>query len=92
MDELESNLATLGGRPRSVESLPAELAGARRRRHVDMDTFTLTLGSAPRAATRTARVRREAGQEMTDVNTSRIIQVRAALCPQVSREDVGVGY
>lgn len=75
LDELESNLATLGGRPRSVESLPAELAGARRRRHADMDSFTLTLGSAPRA--RVARVRREAGQEMTDVNTSRIIQVVA---------------
>lgn len=70
LDELESNLATLGGRPRSVESLPAELAGARRRRQTDPDTFTLVLGSAPRA-----RVRREAGQEMTDVNTSRIIQV-----------------
>lgn len=31
-DELEGNLATLGGRPRSVEGLPAELRGARRRR------------------------------------------------------------
>lgn len=34
-DELEGNLATLGGRPRSVEGLPAELRGARRRRHVE---------------------------------------------------------
>ena len=33
-DELEGNLATLGGRPRSVEGLPAELRGARRRRNV----------------------------------------------------------
>lgn len=76
LDELESNLATLGGRPRSVESLPAELAGARRRR--ETDSFTLTLGSAPAASrVRVARVRREAGQEMTDVNTSRTIQVVA---------------
>ncbi|KAK3910383.1 Cuticlin-4 [Frankliniella fusca] len=74
-DELESNLATLGGRPRSVES-PAELAGARRRR--ETDSFTITLGSAPsRPRARVARVRREAGQEMTDVNTSRTIQVVA---------------
>ena len=33
-EELEGNLATLGGRPRSVEGLPAELRGARKRRHV----------------------------------------------------------
>lgn len=33
-DELEGNLATLGGRPRSVEGLSAELRGARRRRNV----------------------------------------------------------
>lgn len=34
-EELEGNLATLGGRPRSVEGFPAELRGARRRRSVD---------------------------------------------------------
>lgn len=50
-DDGHGNLATLGGRPRSVEDLPERLAGARRRR-------------------------RDA-QEMTDVNTSRIIQVVA---------------
>lgn len=50
-DEGHANLATLGGRPRSVEGLPERLAGARRRRR---DT-----------------------QEMTDVNTSRTIQVVA---------------
>lgn len=33
-EELEGNLATLGGRPRSVEGLPAELRGARRRKNV----------------------------------------------------------
>lgn len=32
-EELEGNLAILGGRPRSVEGFPAELRGARRRRH-----------------------------------------------------------
>ncbi|XP_069673911.1 cuticlin-4 [Periplaneta americana] len=52
-DEAEGNLATLGGRPRSVE---VELQGARRRRG--------------------AVYKREA-QEMTDVNTSRVIQVVA---------------
>lgn len=35
-EELENNLATLGGRPRSVEGMPAELRGARRRRHLDV--------------------------------------------------------
>ncbi|KAG7310596.1 hypothetical protein JYU34_003388 [Plutella xylostella] len=50
-DEAHGSLATLGGRPRSVEDLPARLQGARRRR-------------------------RDA-QEMTDVNTSRTIQVVA---------------
>ena len=34
-EELEGNLATLGGRPRSVEGFPAELRGARRRRSGD---------------------------------------------------------
>lgn len=38
-DELEGNLATLGGRPRSVEGLPAELRGARKRRHLDTMEF-----------------------------------------------------
>lgn len=32
-EEHEVNLVTLGGRPRSVEGLPVELRGARRRRH-----------------------------------------------------------
>lgn len=32
-EELEGNLSSLGGRPRSVEGMPAELRGARRRRH-----------------------------------------------------------
>lgn len=38
-DELEGNLATLGGRPRSVEGLSAELRGARRRRTIDDAAF-----------------------------------------------------
>lgn len=66
--ELEGNLATLGGRPRSVESLPAELQGVRRRRHAyDDQVINLVV---------THVYKREA-QEMTDVNTSRIIQVVA---------------
>ncbi|XP_020707995.1 uncharacterized protein LOC105685992 isoform X2 [Athalia rosae] len=76
-DELEGNLATLGGRPRSVEGLPAELRGARRRRDVhahDDDDFSnfyreMTVG--------VSHVYKRAAQEMTDVNTSRIIQVVA---------------
>jgi hypothetical protein len=62
-DEHEGNLATLGGRPRSVEGLPAELKGARRRREV----FNVVV----------SHVYKREAQEMTDVNTSRIIQVVA---------------
>lgn len=40
-EELEGNLATLGGRPRSVEGFPAELRGARRRRYVDDDPVSI---------------------------------------------------
>lgn len=43
-EELEGNLATLGGRPRSVEGLPAELRGARRRRYIlDEDDFSVSI-------------------------------------------------
>lgn len=62
----ENNLITLGGRPRSVENLSAEdmhLHGARRRR--SYGTFVVT------------HVYKREAQEMTDVNTSRIIQVVA---------------
>lgn len=65
VDELEGNLATLGGRPRSVESLPAELQGARRRRSPEMMNVVVS------------RVYKREAQEMTDVNTSRTIQVVA---------------
>ncbi|XP_014214437.1 uncharacterized protein LOC106643708 isoform X2 [Copidosoma floridanum] len=77
-EHLEGNLATLGGRPRSVEGLPAELRGARRRRrnvaddddHHHHSTFhTVTFV--------TSHVYKRAAQEMTDVNTSRVIQVVA---------------
>ncbi|CAH1121008.1 unnamed protein product [Ceutorhynchus assimilis] len=64
-DELEGNLATLGGRPRSVENLPAELQGARRRRSPEVMNFVVS------------HVYKREAQEMTDVNTSRIIQVVA---------------
>lgn len=57
------NLAMLGGRPRSVEGLD-DLRGARRRRE------TMELVMRPRIYKREA-------QEMTDVNTSRTIQVVA---------------
>ncbi|XP_039285663.1 uncharacterized protein LOC111050778 [Nilaparvata lugens] len=68
-DDLEGNLATLGGRPRSVEGLP-DLAGARRRRDLPgageiLHTFVVS------------HVYKREAQEMTDVNTSRIIQVVA---------------
>lgn len=65
--ELEGNLATLGGRPRSVESLPAELQGVRRRRRSNDEHINVVV---------THVYKREA-QEMTDVNTSRTIQVVA---------------
>lgn len=57
------NLATLGGRPRSVEGLD-DLRGARRRR----ETMELVI---------TPRIYKREAQEMTDVNTSRTIQVVA---------------
>lgn len=62
-DDMEVNLATLGGRPRSVENLPAELQGVRRRRDV--------------VRVVTTRIYKREAQEMTDVNTSRTIQVVA---------------
>nr|NVI73432.1 dusky-like protein [Cucujiformia] len=61
-EEFEGNLATLGGRPRSVENIPAELQGVRRRRGVE---------------TIITHVYKREAQEMTDVNTSRTIQVVA---------------
>jgi hypothetical protein len=57
------NLMTLGGRPRSVEGLD-DLRGVRRRR----ETETMSFVVKPRIYKRDA-------QEMTDVNTSRTIQV-----------------
>lgn len=65
-DDYEGNLATLGGRPRSVENLPAELQGARRRRR-SFGTISVVVG----------RIHKREAQEMTDVNTSRTIQVVA---------------
>ncbi|XP_025834132.1 uncharacterized protein LOC112905612, partial [Agrilus planipennis] len=65
-DELEGNLATLGGRPRSVGNLPEGLQGARRKRSPEVMTIVVS-----------HVYKREAGQEMTDVNTSRTIQVVA---------------
>ncbi|XP_055606435.1 uncharacterized protein LOC129754402 isoform X4 [Uranotaenia lowii] len=59
----DGNLVSLGGRPRSVEGLD-DLRGARRRR----DTMTVVV--KPRIYKRDA-------QEMTDVNTERVIQVVA---------------
>nr|NVI73429.1 dusky-like protein [Cucujiformia] len=64
-DEFEGNLATLGGRPRSVENLPAELQGARRRRSPEVMNIVVS------------HVYKREAQEMTDVNTSRTIQVVA---------------
>ncbi|CAH1103042.1 unnamed protein product [Psylliodes chrysocephalus] len=64
-EEFEGNLATLGGRPRSVENLPAELQGVRRRRSPEVMTVVVS------------HVYKREAQEMTDVNTSRIIQVVA---------------
>ncbi|XP_055711423.1 uncharacterized protein LOC129806660 isoform X2 [Phlebotomus papatasi] len=57
------NLVTLGGRPRSVENLD-DLRGVRRRR----ETMDVVI---------TPRIYKREAQEMTDVNTSRIIQVVA---------------
>lgn len=64
-DEFDSNLAKIGGRPRSVENLPAELQGARRKR--SPETMNIVV----------SRVYKREAQEMTDVNTSRTIQVVA---------------
>ncbi|KAJ8923853.1 hypothetical protein NQ315_010435 [Exocentrus adspersus] len=64
-DEFEGNLATLGGRPRSVENLPAELQGARKRRSPKVMNVVVS------------HVYKREAQEMTDVNTSRTIQVVA---------------
>lgn len=64
--ENEGNLATLGGRPRSVD--PIDLQGVRRRRNAEVHE--------PMNIVMTRVYKREA-QEMTDVNTSRIIQVVA---------------
>lgn len=58
------NLAMLGGRPRSVEGLD-DLRGARRRRGATMELVVRP------------RIYKRDTQEMTDVNTSRIIQVVA---------------
>lgn len=66
LDAVEANggnLATIGGRPRSVEGLD-DLRGARRRRE------TMEIVIKP-------RIYKRAAQEMTDVNTSRVIQVVA---------------
>ncbi|XP_050313381.1 uncharacterized protein LOC126748297 [Anthonomus grandis grandis] len=65
-DEIEGNLATLGGRPRSVENLPAELQGVRRRRR-SPNVMNVVVSHVYKRET----------QEMTDVNTSRTIQVVA---------------
>jgi len=58
------NLVSLGGRPRSVEGLD-DLRGVRRRR----DTMDIVM--------KPQRIYKRNAQEMTDVNTSRIIQVVA---------------
>nr|NVI73395.1 dusky-like protein [Cucujiformia] len=63
--EFENNLATLGGRPRSAENLPAQLQGVRRKR--SPETFNVVV----------SHVYKREAQEMTDVNTSRTIQVVA---------------
>ncbi|KAK0084080.1 hypothetical protein PV325_007652 [Microctonus aethiopoides] len=75
-DELEGNLATLGGRPRSVEGLPAELRGARKRREL-IDEMEMNPHLFHAVKVVTSHVYKRAAQEMTDVNTSRIIQVVA---------------
>ena len=84
-EEFEGNLATLGGRPRSVENLPAELQGAKRKRRSSDDVMTFVV---------THHVYKRESQEMTDVNTSRTIQVVApgdvnfALNPTQTNETV----
>lgn len=57
------NLMTLGGRPRSVEGMD-DLRGARRRRSGETMSFVIK-----------PRIYKREAQEMTDVNTSRTIQV-----------------
>ena len=59
------NLMTLGGRPRSVEGLD-DLRGVRRRRETESMSFVVK-----------PRIYKRDAQEMTDVNTSRTIQVVA---------------
>lgn len=81
-EEFEGNLATLGGRPRSVENIPAELQGARKRRSLKAINIVVN------------HVYKREAQEMTDVNTSRTIQVVApgdvnfALNPSQNNETV----
>nr|MBE5725573.1 dusky-like [Cucujiformia] len=67
VEEFDGNLATLGGRPRSVENLPPQLQGVRRKRQVESYSFVV----------KTVVKREATSQEMTDVNTSRTIQVVA---------------
>ncbi|XP_055914912.1 cuticlin-4 [Eupeodes corollae] len=67
-DDMEGgNLVSLGGRPRSVEGLD-DLRGVRRRRETDSDSMELVVKP---------RIYKRDTQEMTDVNTSRTIQVVA---------------
>nr|MBE5725568.1 dusky-like [Cucujiformia] len=63
--DIENNLATLGGRPRSVENISPQLHGVRRKRSQETMNIYVT------------HVYKREAQEMTDVNTSRIIQVVA---------------
>lgn len=77
-----AGLATLGGRPRSVEGLD-DLRGVRRRRETESMDLVIT-----------PRIYKREAQEMTDVNTSRTIQVVApgdvnfALNPNPNNETV----
>lgn len=78
----EGNLATLGGRPRSVEGIE-NLSTIRRKRSTDtIDVMVVN------------RIYKREAQEMTDVNTSRTIQVVApgdvnfALNPNSNNETV----
>ncbi|XP_034945306.1 uncharacterized protein [Chelonus insularis] len=72
-DESESNLSTLGGRPRSVEDFSAELRGARKKRHSTMENDHMIVP----VIRIIPHVHRRSTLEMTNVNTSRIIQVVA---------------